>query len=312
MAREHQPRSVRYAFGVAAAYGIVTAAYIIVSSTLAADASHSVEELQRLETLKGIAFVTVTTVLVFGGAWTAMRRIEHDGSVLLRRERALLEAEGRVFAGLMAATVAHDANNVLVSVLAELDDLGQDVGEARVASLHAAVTRLVALNRRLAAATRLDATREAQTTDLVTLARDTVTSLRAHAHVRGCHTEVTGDATLVAATNPLLVHQALSNLILNACEASNGTGSVEIEVRRHADEARLTVHDAGPGVAPERRAELFDALVTTKPGGTGLGLFSVKACATALGGRVEVRDSRLGGAAFQLILPISRVNASAA
>lgn len=41
-----------------------------------------------------------------------------------------------------------------------------------------------------------------------------------------------------------------------------------------------------------------------KPNGTGLGLFSVKACATALGGRVTVGDSPLGGATFAIALPV--------
>jgi hypothetical protein len=109
---------VRYAVGVAAVYGIVAASYILISSTMAADASRTVEDLRRLETLKGIAFVTVTSALVFAGAFAALRRMERDGEALLRRERALVEAEGRVFSGLIAATVAHDANNVLMAVLA--------------------------------------------------------------------------------------------------------------------------------------------------------------------------------------------------
>jgi signal transduction histidine kinase len=75
-------------------------------------------------------------------------------------------------------------------------------------------------------------------------------------------------------------------------------------VSRDATHARIAVHDNGPGVAVERRAGLFDALVTTKPNGTGLGLFSVKACATALGGRVDVGDSPLGGAVFSIVLPV--------
>ena len=231
--------------------------------------------------------------------------MERDSRALLRRERALVEAEGRVFAGLIAATVAHDANNVLMAVLADLDELESLGGtNDRVARLHDAVTRLVELNRRLSNACRLGSSRDLRSADLVAIARDSVAALRAHATMRHCTVRIAGAASLVVPTNPLLVHQALSNLLINAGDATNGKGTVEIDVSHDATHARIAVHDNGPGVARDRREGLFDALVTTKPNGTGLGLFSVKACAAALGGRVEVGDSPLGGAVFSIRLPV--------
>jgi two-component system nitrogen regulation sensor histidine kinase NtrY len=59
----------------------------------------------------------------------------------------------------------------------------------------------------------------------------------------------------------------------------------------------------------ERRERIFEALETTKLDGSGLGLFSVKSCVTALGGTVEVGDSPLGGARFRVHLPEARRNA---
>ena len=307
MRRGRGTRSVRYAVGVAAVYGIVAASYILISSTMAADASRTVDDLRRLETLKGFAFVTVTSALVFAGAFAALRRMERDGEALLRRERALVEAEGRVFSGLIAATVAHDANNVLMAVLAELDELDASAGtDERTARLRQAVTQLVELNRRLANASRVGSARDLRTTDLVGIARDSVTALRAHATIRRCTVRFAGDGSFSAPTNPLLVHQALSNLILNAGEATGGQGTIEVTVAHDKQRARIEVHDNGPGVPPERRAGLFDALTTTKPNGTGLGLFSVRACAAALGGHVDVGDSPLGGACFGIVLPLDR------
>ena len=57
------------------------------------------------------------------------------------------------------------------------------------------------------------------------------------------------------------------------------------------------------GVPVERRERIFDSLETTKPAGTGLGLFSVKSCVAALEGSVDVGDSPLGGACFRVRLP---------
>ena len=90
-------------------------------------------------------------------------------------------------------------------------------------------------------------------------------------------------------------------------QAAGEKGIIEARVRGEDNAVVIEVHDNGPGVPPERRAELFSALVTTKPDGNGLGLFSVKACATGLGGRVDVSESPLGGALFRIHLPRSSV-----
>ncbi|MBL8756431.1 MAG: hypothetical protein JNK15_24265, partial [Planctomycetes bacterium] len=148
-------RSIGYALAVAVSYGIVATIYIVVSSSLAADAAASVEEMRRIETLKGVLYVAVTTVAVFVGAWLALRRMERDAGELLRRERALIASQGRVFTGVMAASIAHDANNVLTAVLADLEHLAVRLppnavdATSSLAQLRTSLGRLVALNRRL-------------------------------------------------------------------------------------------------------------------------------------------------------------------
>jgi len=296
----------KYALALSIGYGLLTGAYIVLSSQLAADASRSVAELERIETIKGVAFVVATSLMIFVGSLVALRRMEADGRELLRRERALVAAEGRVSAGLIASSVAHDASNVLVTVLAEIDELeGRPplAGPDALERLRVAVRRLIELNRRLASASRLGVAHELRETDLGLLAEESVDALRAHAHVRGCTLTVRRDPGLIVRTNPLLVHQILTNLVLNAAEATQARGRVDVRVRREGDDVVLEVHDDGPGVVPDRRAGIFDALRTDKVDGNGLGLFSVKACATVLGGRVEVTGSELGGALFRVRHP---------
>ena len=299
-------RSGRYAAGVALGYGLLSATYILLSSALAADASHTVEELKRIESIKGVAFVVVTSLLVYLGAFVAMRRIERDTRELMRRDQALITAGGRVFAGLIASSVGHDANNVLVAVLSDLEDIAahaQPAEAERVRRLRHSVERLVELNRRLVGAARQGLPREFEPIDVVSIARQSVDSLRSHAHVRKCRLAFVGEGQVRVAGTPLLLHQIVTNLVLNAAEATSSSGSVEVRVFAHAGEAVLEVHDDGPGVPRELRGTLFDALVTTKPDGNGLGLFSVRACAKGLGGRVEIDDSPLGGALFRVRLP---------
>jgi signal transduction histidine kinase len=302
-------KSARYAAAVALGYALLAGAYIVVSSSLAAGASHSVEEMRRIETVKGIVFVVVTGGLVFAGAWAALRRLERDARELVRRERALIAAEGRVFAGLIASTVAHDANNVLTAVLLDVEELSNHEGERerkRATRLRGAVERLVELNRRLMSASRLGVQRDVQRIELLDAVQRSVTAIRTHAHLRTCKLDVRGDGEVAVAANPMLVDQIVTNLVLNAAEATGGRGQVDVHVLRNDREAVVEVHDDGPGVPAERRDGLFDALATTKPSGNGLGLFSVKACARSFGGYVEVGDSPLGGALFRVRLPAAR------
>lgn len=91
--------------------------------------------------------------------------------------------------------------------------------------------------------------------------------------------------------------------MVNAAEALDGQGQVEVRLRQdQPGVAVLEVHDDGPGVPEELRHRIFDALYTTKPQGTGLGMIAVRACASAHGGAVALEQSPLGGALFRLSL----------
>ncbi|MBX3464461.1 MAG: HAMP domain-containing histidine kinase [Planctomycetes bacterium] len=299
-------RSTSYALGLAFAYGGVAAIYILVSSRLAAAHATTIDDLLAIETGKGIGFVLVTTLLTFVGGLLAMRRIERDADELVRRERALLAVNGKVFAGVMAASVAHDANNVLVAVLADLEALaasGRIGDRQQIEDLRHSVGRLVDLNGRLLNAARQGTPRDRQQVELGRLVREAVATVRAHQHLRHCRIVCRGGDGLRLLTQAVLIHQVIGNLVLNAGQAMHGEGAIEVVVAEQPETVAIEVHDAGPGVPPARRATLFDGLATTKPAGTGLGLFSVRACVQSLGGSVAIEDSPLGGAKFTVRLP---------
>jgi signal transduction histidine kinase len=94
------------------------------------------------------------------------------------------------------------------------------------------------------------------------------------------------------------------NLLLNAREALNGSGTVSITAKCHNDQAvEVTVADNGPGIPPDKMERIFEAYFTTKEKGTGLGLAIVKHNVELYGGTVQV-ESKLGkGAKFTLVFP---------
>jgi two-component system sensor kinase FixL len=67
---------------------------------------------------------------------------------------------------------------------------------------------------------------------------------------------------------------------------------------------RIAVDDSGPGVDPESRERIFRPFFTSKRNGTGLGLALVQKIVVFHNGRVTVGASSLGGASFQVTLPI--------
>lgn len=300
-------KSTTYALTMALAYGIVSSLYIVYSGRIAAHFASSVEDLRHLEELKGIGFVIVTTLLVFFAGRFAMRRILTDAAELARRERAIVANQNKIFAGMMAASVAHDANNVLTSLLGELDMLGDGGGTldaASVARLQAAVDRLVDLNRRLVAASLRTDESEPEVLDVDQMVREAVRGLRVHESMRGRTITVTSSGPAQAETRPLLVHQIVSNLVLNAAEAAGRGGRIVVTVSEHDDFVQIDVEDSGPGIPRDRWPTLFENLTTTKADGNGLGLFSVRACTEGLGGSVGVGDSvLLGGALLRVRLP---------
>jgi signal transduction histidine kinase len=83
-------------------------------------------------------------------------------------------------------------------------------------------------------------------------------------------------------------------------------GSVALQTFAANGLVRVSVTDTGPGLPQDLAEELFDTRVTTKPGGSGLGLPLVRMIAEAHGGSVWYRSDPGKGATFTLVLPTPR------
>jgi len=112
------------------------------------------------------------------------------------------------------------------------------------------------------------------------------------------------------------IDQVLLNLVRNAVDAQSGTGQVRIETQVTTAErlqegyrptgandcAVLRVRDDGPGISEAVLPRLFDAHITTKTNGQGLGLATVKAIVDGHGGTIRVETSQRG-TTFELAFP---------
>jgi signal transduction histidine kinase len=107
--------------------------------------------------------------------------------------------------------------------------------------------------------------------------------------------------TLTIEADEQLLRQALFNLLLNAIQAVDTGGELHVSTeKRGATEAVLEVRDNGPGVPPERRAEIFKPYFTTQKTGTGLGLAVVQQIVLAHGWEIECLANEPKGAVFRI------------
>ncbi len=220
----------------------------------------------------------------------------------------------------LSASLAHEIKNPLASIRSATEQLARrqqrrgDADEDEQALLALTVREADRLSRLLSEFLDFARTRASQLTqvDVASVARTAVALVKQHPAC-GPGVQVTletaGEAgsCLVAGDDDLL-HRAVFNLVLNAVQAVASHGHVRVHVTPANDSAieaeSIAVHvtDDGPGVPVEMRERLFEPFVTTKQGGTGLGLPIAHRAAEAHRGAVLV-DHLARGTRFTLLVP---------
>ncbi len=99
------------------------------------------------------------------------------------------------------------------------------------------------------------------------------------------------------------IHQVLLNLLLNAVQAVEKTGTVNVEISSREGYASVVVSDTGRGISPQNLPNIFRPFYTTKGDGTGLGLSLAHRIVEDHHGRIEVSSVVGKGSRFEVLLP---------
>ncbi|MCM2403736.1 ATP-binding protein [Rhizobium sp. S153] len=257
-------------------------------------------------------------------------------------QRKLIEQEKMASLGRLVAGVAHELNNPISFVYANiytldryrknlvsyLDAVHQGAGEDEIADLRRGlkidsilsdiapllegtlegadrVSEIVKNLRRLS----FSETGERHAVDLDRVLRNS-THLAVRAKNAMAEVSIDSDANLFVDAHEGQIHQVLVNLIANALDAvaDRQNGWVEITTRQRGDSVEIVVSDNGPGIAETEMNKVFEPFFTTKDvgEGTGLGLWITFTIVQDYNGEITVRNNEAGGAEFHVLLPLAR------
>jgi signal transduction histidine kinase len=237
--------------------------------------------------------------------------ILHDLSARIRIEQQLREQTALARLGEMAAVIAHEVKNPLAGVRGAIQVIGgrlpKDSKEAAV--IKEIVGRIDALDelmKDLLLFARPPQPRPVPV-DLAALIQTTIELLNADPALKNVEVRLVGN-TPPAHIDADLVKIVFQNLLVNAAQALQGHGSIEVSLGTHADTCRVTVRDTGPGIPSEVRQQIFTPFFTTKARGTGLGLPTAKRIIEAHSGSIAVECPAGGGTAVTIDLPIAGIS----
>jgi two-component system nitrogen regulation sensor histidine kinase NtrY len=109
--------------------------------------------------------------------------------------------------------------------------------------------------------------------------------------------------------DPVLLHRAFQNLVLNALDAMPAGGTLTLRTSERSGHALIEISDTGKGLTPEECSRLFTPYYTTKHQGTGLGLAIVQSIVSDHHGSISVSSEEGHGTTFRIELPMRQAGA---
>lgn len=235
-------------------------------------------------------------------------RIAERTRELQESQALLLQQEKQAAFGLLAAGIAHEVGNPLAAISSlvqmmnrrELDDYMHE----RLGMVDDQLRRIQRTLRELVGFSR-PASKNVASCDIHEVIDEALNVAKYYKRKKGKQivTHYTDGAPSVLFVRDQMV-QVFLNLVLNALDATEEGGTIDITTCVADGRLEIVVRDDGHGIAIGDQSRLFEPYFTTKPTGTGLGLFVCRNIVEAAGGRIELLASSKAGTSFQVSLPV--------
>lgn len=247
--------------------------------------------------------------LLVGGAVESVIFLARDIGELQQLMEKAQQVQRLESLGQLAAGIAHDFNNLLAGVYGFLS-LAQNFPEGD--SLQTYLTKALETMDRAQALTGQLLT-FAKGGDPVKIRQDMAVLVKKIVDFTLSGTSLAVSYSLPAnlpacMVDPNQLAQVLSNLALNASQACQGEGRLQVELVSRGDFLEIVFQDSGPGIPPEVLPRIFDPFFTTKATGNGLGLSVSYSILRRHGGSLTAASPPGGGAVFTLRLPFDRTS----
>lgn len=235
--------------------------------------------------------------------------VEARTNELQSAQQLLLRSEKLSSIGHLAASIAHEINNPLMPIRNLLETIVEDLDAQQVEYDHQAVTIIQdSLERIRGIVSRILEFSRDQKPGMewldVSRVLETVIALnrRSFEHDRmQLETDIQPMPAIYGSADRL--QQVFMNIVLNAHAAMAANGKLTIRTIALKDWVLIEFEDDGRGVEPEHFDRIFEPFFSTKPTGTGLGLFVSHSIIQAHQGVIEVRNNKGGGSTFTVRLP---------
>ena len=253
-----------------------------------------------------------------------LRRIEatlhHETAERQRTEEACRRLEQAAqqtahFArlGRLAASVSHEIRNPLASIFLHVDLLEEELGQPSpdnpagiaqcLTEIRTQLVRLEELVQEYLSLVRVTSLQRAPQ-DLGAAVQTWADEVQERAAARRVTVRCEGLTDLGQVTfHPSTLRRAVLNLVQNALDATPQGGTVTLTGQATATHIHLHVRDTGLGIPAERLGRIFEPLYTTKPGGTGIGLYIVQEIVAAHEGQMTGQSTEGQGTTFTITLP---------
>jgi len=217
-------------------------------------------------------------------------------------------AEHLATLGELATGLAHEIRNPLAGIAGVIEIVGRDLpatspARAVVKDVRLEITRISRTLTDLLETAR-PRRPEVRSGNLNTTVEHAVMLARQQVLSRPIKIELKKSPDLVEVEHDSdQIHQVLLNLLLNAVQAMERTGTINVEIGQRDGCASVIVTDCGRGISQHNLPNIFRPFYTTKGNGTGLGLSLAKRIVEDHHGRIEVASVPGQGSTFTVLLP---------